>query len=241
MPLGLQPLVVLLLVLESALLALTVVLIVLSRREASSRVELLDKLVATAEALSRREYFVASTEGIESAKRAIAGMITGSRPRPDDAPVIDRILRAVRHAADQGVQVRYLLPMGRDRLQMGHRYKEAGAEVRYHPGLLAGDARFMVVDGKDVVLGFPEEGGEDRPTRSGQRIHSEKVGRLFLEDFEEHWEADGTRTFEDYLRTVVGDLLSADPNASPARIAEDLGVPKAPVQQALADVDVAAT
>lgn len=230
---GMEPLVLALLVIESALIVLTIVLIALSRREASSRVELLDHLVATAEALSRREYFAVSTEGIQDAEDAVAGMVTGSRPRSGDKPVIDRILRAVGHAVDRGVQVRYLLPMGRDRLAMGHRYEQAGADVRYHPGLLAGDARFMVADGQDVVLGFPEDGGEDRPTRSGKRIHSEKVGQLFLADFEQHWDAEATCTLDAYLHDVVGDLIAADPRTSPARIAANLGVPEARIEAVL--------
>lgn len=225
-------LVLTLLVAESVLIVLTLVLIYLSRRETRSRVELLDQLVATAEVLTRREYFATTIRALQDADRSVEGMVTGSPPGDHAAPV-DRILDTIEQAVDRGVRVRYLLPIGRERLQMGHRYAEAGAEIRYHPGLLAGDARFMVVDDRDVVIGFPEDPGEASPTRRGQRVHSEKVAQLFLEDFEETWDAPDTMTLDTYLRRVVSEVVGGHPQTSAERIAEDLSVPLGRVRDCL--------
>lgn len=229
---GAGTLILALLVAESVLIVLTLVLIALSRRETRSRVELLDQLVVTAEVLSRREYFATTIHAIQDADRSVEGMVTGSPPEDHAAPV-DRILDTIEQAVDRGVTVRYLLPIGRERLQMGHRYTEAGAEIRYHPGLLAGDARFMVVDDETVVLGFPDRPGGEAPTRRGQRVHSEKVGRLFLEDFEDKWDAPDTMTLDDYLRHVVSDVAASHPKASAQRIAADLQVPRGQVETCL--------
>lgn len=228
-------LVVALLVAESVLIALTIVLIVLSRREARQRVDLLDQLVTTAEVLTRREYFTTSVEALQGAETTVEGMITGAPPDDHAAPV-DRILETVRRAADRGVRVRYLLPTGRERLEMGHRYHEAGAEIRYHPGLLAGDARFMVVDDRIVVIGFPEHPGDEEPTRRGQRIYSEKVARLFAEDFEEKWTAEETMTLDRYLHRVVSDIVGSHPRTSSRRIADELDLPRERVQACLDEV-----
>lgn len=237
MALDFGPLVLALLVLESLLLVATVVLIVLSSREARQRVDLVDKLVDTADVLSRKEYFATSVAAIQDADDRIEGMVTGSPPTGQAAQSIDRILDAIRHATDRGVTVRYILPLGQERLQMAHRYEQAGAEIRFHPGLLASDARFMVVDGDTVVIGFPEAPGERQPTRRGQRVYSEKVATLFLDDLDAKWHAEETMTYDAYLARVVQDVVRSHPETSPRRIAQDLHVPESQVETALETPD----
>lgn len=227
------PLLLALLVVESVLIALTVVLIVLSRMEADRRIDLVEKLVSTAEMLSRKEYFLTTVEAIQAADGTVEGMVTGSRPDPYDAAPIERVLEAIRRATGRGVTVRYVLPVGQERLHMGHRYEDAGADVRFHPGLLAGDARFMVVDGDVVVIGFPDSPGEGQPTRRGQRVYSEKVARLFLDDLEAKWDAPETMTLDRYLGRVVEEVVASHPGMSAARIADDLDVPLGRVEACL--------
>jgi hypothetical protein len=128
-----------------------------------------------------------TVETLLEAKESVEGVVTGSIREEPDSGVIDRILRAIEHAVSCGLTVRHLLPHGADRLHMGHRYETCGAQVKYHPGLLIGDARYMIVDERVVVLGFPERPGEEEPTRRGQRVYSEATAMLFRNSFEVKW------------------------------------------------------
>lgn len=187
--------------------------------------ELLDKLIAAARVFSREEYFAMTIEAIQEAKKSIWGVVTGSRPRASDLRAVERILQAIKYASKRGVDVKYLLPIGREKLYMGYRYTSAGAMIKYCPGLLVSDARYMIVDNKLVVLGFPERHGEREPTRRGQRIYSEAIASLFAKEFESCWSSATTMTFNDYLESVITEILRSNPEASIERISEDLKLP----------------
>jgi hypothetical protein len=222
-----------LLTLEAVLVVLTIFVIFLAKREASARLDLVDKLMAAVRILTREEYFAMTVEALQEAKESVEGVVTGSRPGEADSTVVDRILRAIEQAVARGVSVRYLLPLGAERLHMGHRYEASGAKVRYHPGLLVGDARYMIVDNRAVVLGFPERPGEEEPTRRGQRVYSEATARLFREGFEAKWSSSEAIDHRAYLQTVVGDVVRSNPGISAERIGQDLEVPVEDVERAL--------
>ncbi len=225
--------VILLLLLEAVLIVLTILVIVLARREASARVELLDKMLAAVGVLTREEYFTMTVEALQEAKKSVEGIVTGSRPGDPDSGAIDRILRAIEQAASSGVTVRYLLPLRGERLHMGQRYEASGAIVRHHRGLLASDARYMIVDGRTVILGFPERPGKEEPTRRGQRVYSETTARLFRDSFDAKWSSGDAVEHKEYLRMVVEDIVRSNSGVSAPWISEDLQVPLVEVEEVL--------
>lgn len=213
-----------LLVLELVLLVFTFIVVVLIMREARGRGALLKQMVQTATTVSRQEYFTTVVEGIQSAERNVWGIVTGSRADGQEYDTVDRIIEQVHTASSRGVDVRYLIPVSPDRLHMASRYEEAGAKVRFHPALIVNDLRYMIVDGKHVVLGLPRRKGQDEPTRKGYKIPSEGMQQLFRENFEKFWDSPDTLGYLGYLSKIVEDTRKAKPGVSDELLAEQLHV-----------------
>ena len=224
---------VLLLVVELVLLVATLALLVLNRRETKAREVLMSHFTSVADVITRQEYFVAVIDAIQRSEKALVGEVTGSPPSNEEGEIIRQILNSIAEAAKRGVAVRYLLPMAPDRIRMGRLYAGSGAQVKFSPSVLIGDARYTCVDGKVVLVGIPERSGRNEPTRKGYTIASESVARLFARDFEEQWGTPGARSYDDYLRELVGNARTSNPSASPELIGGNLGIGKEDVEAAL--------
>lgn len=223
----------LLLAVELVLLVATLALLVLNRREMRAREVLMRHFTSVADVITRQEYFVAVVEALQGAEKTLDGSVTGSPPSNEEGEVIRQILRSIAEAAKKGVAVRYLLPLAPDRLKMGKFYTANGAQVKFSPSVLISDARYMCVDGKEVLVGVPERSGRNEPTRKGYTIVSESVSRLFAREFEDQWGAEAARTYERYLKELVGNARTANPSASPELIAGNLGLEARDVESAL--------
>lgn len=209
---------------EVALILLTLALLFLSRREQKARDALMGHLSTAVDVLTRQEYFLAVHDSLQKASRYVCANITGSAPNPMEEAVMARILDAVSQATARGVKVSYLLPHTADRLSMANRYAKAKAEVRFNAGVLVSDARFMVVDDEEVVIGLPSKNGPDEPTRKGHAIRSESVAVLFRRDFEEHWNSSDAVGYWTFLKELVDRARDVTPEGSPGLIASNLNV-----------------
>ncbi len=218
-----QLLMLALLIVDFVLLVATIILLYLSRHELEGRRKLLEKMFEVTRLLSRSLYFNVVIDALRSAKREVFGAVTGSRPR-EPSQFLDKIVSEIKAASQRGVRVRYLLPEGTDRLYVGHLYRKAGAEIKYHSGLVVYDLRHMVVDNKIVVLGFPEKVGLEQPTRAGTKIESESLASIFKERFERLWE-EGIN-YEEYLSQKIREIRKTNPNASVELVARQLGLPE---------------
>jgi hypothetical protein len=227
----------LLLAVELVLLVATLSLLVLNRREMRAREALMRHFTSVADVITRQEYFVAVIDAVQRAQRTLAGSVTGSPPSNEEGEVIRQILNSIAEASRRGVAIRYLLPLAPDRLRMGRLYSRSGAKVKFSPSVLIGDARYTCVDGKVVLIGIPERSGRNEPTRKGYTIASESVAALFSKDFEEQWSAPGAKSYEDYLRELVGQARASNPSASAELIAGNLGVGREDVEQVLGSAE----
>jgi hypothetical protein len=223
-----------LLLIEPLLLIATLLLLFLNRREQRGRDSLLRRLSAATDVVSRQEYFVAVLGAFQSANVYVYGSVTGSAPQPEESEVIHQLTEAMSSAAKRGAKVRYILPLAPDRLQVAQMYTNAGAEVRFNPGVLVSDARFMIVDDKSVVVGVPERKGRNEPTRKGYVIPSETVASLFKKEFEEKWSSPETKTHEAYISDVVSNARRANPTISSELIAANLRLETKEVERYLA-------
>jgi len=200
----------LLLILESILLAATLVLLVYSIREGKHRDQLIREVGKATRILTRQEYFLAVADAMAGARREIVGSVTGRLPEAADRKRLRNIVGRIRRLARRGVRVAYLLPRFPDRLAVGSLFTRAGAEVRYSRCATVQDLRYMVVDGRLVVLGIPEGTGNREATRKGYRIPSEGLARLLADDFAACWSR--ATPYPTYAREIIaesGGSLSA--------------------------------
>ncbi len=115
----------------------------------------------TARIVSRQEYFNAVHFVMQSATSSVKGSITGSAPTTSEQKdqvqaITDRILMAKK----RGVNIQYVVPKSSDRVVVANRYREAGAEIRFHAGIIVSDLRgrgrgrevLSVVRSTDLVL-----------------------------------------------------------------------------------------
>jgi hypothetical protein len=213
----------LLLIVELVLLVPTLLLLLLGRREERGRRELLTHITSTARLVSRQDYFNSVRMGMEVAKSFIYGSITGSAPKTQEQEdQVNKIVDEIGRATRRGVSVRYLLPKLQDRLTIGSRYRTNGAEIRFHPGLVVSDLRFVVIDGKNCVLGLPSSNSENSPTREGYLIPSEGLSQIFLSQFEEKWSKG--LTYEDYIKEIIEEAKLHNPNVSERLLSTQLGL-----------------
>jgi hypothetical protein len=219
-----------LLLVELILLASTLILIIMTRTEFKSKGELMRHVSRATESITRQEYFASVVESIKGSKRDIFATVTATPPSPEEIDVIAIILDSISKSIVRSVRVRYLMPLTPDRLLMARRYKTAGAEVRFHPALIVSDARFMVVDEKNVVIGIPERNGKDQPTKRGHVMTSESLSSLFKERFERLWDSEEAKSYSQYLLSLVERARQTNPNFSSVVIAKNLRVEREDIE-----------
>ena len=221
-----------LLIVELLLLVPTLALLILGRRETQGRQALLRQMATTARMVSRQEYFNSVQFAMQNAAKSIKGSITGSAPQtPEQRDQVDGIFAQIHNANTRNVTIQYLLPKTQDRLGVASRYREAGAELRFHPGLIVSDIRYMVVDGKHAVLGLPSAAGENEPTREGYVIPSEGLAQILLQQFEEKWAQ--AATYDEYLHDVLLETKSHNPNISSQLLSLQLSIPESEVNRSI--------
>lgn len=213
-----------LIVVELLLLAFTLFIVVQSRREERARGNLISEMYKTARIFSRQEYFIAVMDALLRAKTEAFGCVTGSSPKADHEATVDRILDQIKVVSSRSVNVRYLIPKSPDRLEMGSLYTRAGAKVRYHPGLIVNDLRYMTVDGRLVVIGLPEKSGEREPTRQGYAIPSEGMANLFKDHFDRYWASPEATPYEIYVNELVSEIIRTNPSVSPDVVSRQLRI-----------------
>jgi hypothetical protein len=215
-----------LLVVELILLGVTVFLIVIAKREFKARGELMHRVSRATDAITRQEYFATVIDTIQAAKKYVYASVTATPPTPEELSVVTMIVDSLSKAAARGVRVRYLVPHSPDRLPMARSYKVAGAELRFHPGLVVSDARFVVADDRSVVIGVPDRTGGAQPTKKAHSIMSESIAHLFREKFESQWSSGDAKTYSQYLLELVAKARQTTPNVSARLIASNLKVDK---------------
>lgn len=217
-----QAITISLLVVESILLIATIILLLLTKKEWKMRERALKSLQDTIRVLTRQQYFSTVMEALRSSKKEVKAIVTGTYPRDEDQMVFDELLKCIKEASSRGVKLQYLMPKGKDKLAVGSKYVNSGAEVRYHDGLIVYDLRYMVVDGELMVLGLPEKVGEVEPTRVGHLVKSETLANLLISHFERYWET--SIEYREYLKRTVDEIRKAEPGASKQLIAAYLRV-----------------
>lgn len=190
-----------LLILESALLVATIIILLYSIKEGRGRRALLMEIGKAIKILTRLEYFLIVTDSMKGAKDEIIGCITGRMPYGDDKKRTQEIEESIERLRRKGVKIKYLLPKFPDRLHIGYLYSKAGAEVRYSKCPIVYDIRYIVVDNKLVIIGIPEVTGEKEETRKGYRIPSEALSSVLKKHFSGCW--DESTPYELYAQEVI--------------------------------------
>ena len=206
-----------LLALESVLLIATIILLLYSIREGKQRQNLLLEVGKATKIFTRQEYFLAVKDSMMDAKDEIVGFITGRPPSDEDSKRINDIVRDIETLTGKGVKVRYLIPKFHDRLQVGHLYTKAGAEVRYSICALVSNIRYIIVDENLAVIGIPESVGEKEATRKGYRIPSEGMASILRNNFYGCWEQ--SAPFEDYVKEIISQT-----GATPKMLEKELNI-----------------
>jgi len=221
-----------LLFVELILLVATFMLIMLGRKEAKARESLLQQMTHTARMVSRQEYFNSLHFVMQNAKNSIKGSITGSHPTTaEQNDQVQGILNHINAAKSRNIVIQYLLPKSQDRIKVASAYKAAGAEIRFHPGLLVSDLRFTVVDNNQTVIGLATATGQNEPTREGYVIPSEAFAQIFLRQFQERWEE--AITYDTYLKDTLSEVKSHNPSVSTQLLSSQLQVPESEVKRIL--------
>ncbi|HMK48920.1 MAG TPA: hypothetical protein VK435_02615 [Thermodesulfovibrionales bacterium] len=177
-----------LLILESVLLAATIVLLLYSIREGKERRGLLLEVGKATKILTRQEYFLTVKDSMMDAQDEIVGFITGRPPTEDDRKRIKDIIHNIEQLTAKGIKVRYMMPKFHDRLQVGYLYTKAGAEIRFSACAIANNIRYIVIDSRAAVIGMPECMGEKEATRKGYRIPAEGLASILKDHFYGCWE-----------------------------------------------------
>jgi len=212
-----------LLIVELVLLLATLTLIILARRESSGRENLLQQMSHTARMVSRQEYFNSVHFVMQNAKNSIKGSITGSAPTtPEQNDQVQAIIDHIRTARERNVAIQYILPKTPDRVVVANKYREVGAEVRFHPGILVSDLRYTVIDNNYTVLGLPSSAGENQPTREGYVIPSEGLAQVFLRQFQTRW--DEATEYDQYLKELLREITIHNPAISTELLSSQLQI-----------------
>lgn len=190
-----------LLITESILLLVTLGFLLYSIHEGRQRSRLLVEVKYATKTLTRVEYFLTVSESLSEAAGEVLGCVTGRRPAGEDEKKIDTVLNSIKHAANRGVKVKYILPKLPDRLYMGCLYESAGAEIKYASCSLVNSMRYMVVDSSLVVVGIPEIVGEKNSTHRGHKLPSRGLASILKNHFDECWERD--LPIQGYLKEVM--------------------------------------
>ena len=225
-----------LLTVELVLLIPTLSLLILARKEAHGRQILLKQITSTAKMVSRQEYFSSVQFAMENALRSIKGSITGSSPETtEQKDRVAAITEQIRLAKSRNVTAKYLLPKAQDRIAVGSVYREAGAEIRFHAGLLVSDMRYVVIDGKYTVLGLPSAPGQTEPTREGYVIPSEGLAQVLLQQFEDKWEQ--AMEYCDYVDEIVLEIKRHNPTVSIQLLSSQLRISESQIEKSLTRIE----
>jgi len=217
-----------LLAVELVLLLATLALLVQARRESVGREHLLEQMAHTARIVSRQEYFNALHFVMQNAKNSIKGSITGSVPSTaEQQDQVQAIMDNISTAKKRGVTIQYILPKSPDRLVVANKYREAGADIRLHAGIIVSDLRYTIIDNGYTVLGLPSSAGENQPTREGYVIPSEALAEIFLRQFQTRWEE--AAPYDEYLKTIVSEIRNHSPMISVQLLASQLQVPESEI------------
>jgi hypothetical protein len=189
-----------LLLLESALLVATIILLVYGIHEGRRRDELLKEVGRATRVLTRQEYFFSIMNAMLDAKQEIIGCITGTPPSGDDMQMTRHIADAIENMTRKGVTIKYLLPKFPDRLQIGVQYTKAGAEIRFSSCLMVHSIRYSVVDERIVVIGIPESIGEREATKKGYTIPSEGLAIVLKNYFND---CEKQTSLKEYILEVI--------------------------------------
>jgi hypothetical protein len=219
-----------LLAVELVLLIATLALLIQARRESAGRENLLEQMAHTARIVSRQEYFNAVHFVMQNAKKSIKGSITGSVPSTaEQQDQVQAIIDHISVAKKRGVKIQYILPKSPDRLVVANKYREAGAEIRLHGGIIVSDLRYTIIDNGYTVLGLPSAAGENQPTREGYVIPSEALAEIFLRQFQTRWEE--ATPYDEYLKTIVSEIRNHNPNVSVQLLSSQLQVPESEIKR----------
>jgi hypothetical protein len=222
----------LLLLTELILLVPTLLLLVLARREEKGRSHLLQEMTRTAKMLSRQEYFSYVLLAMQTAARSIRGSIKGSPPiNAEQEQFVEKVIEQLMLARKRNVSVQYLVPKATARLSVAFRYREAGAEVRFHPSLVVSDFRYTIIDAKYNVIGLPSALAENAHTGEGYMIVSEGLAEIFLNQFASKWSE--AMDYDGYARSVLSEMTSKVTNISVALLATELKIPDGEVRRLL--------
>lgn len=214
-----------LLIVETALLFGTIYLILIGREEYRGRIKLLEKMSIALELFTRKEYFDAVFDIYREANGWITGTVTGSRPSEKDRVMLENLLDLIKNRVGDGVRVRLVMPKSYDKLYMGYRYNSIGVKVHYHENLLIYDLRYTIGDGRMVVMGFPLEIGESKPTRRGVKIYSEVLANILNHNFERYWSSKNSIDYEKYLIEFVNGVRESQPGITFEVVSKQLGIP----------------
>jgi hypothetical protein len=218
---------------EIILLVPTLLLLVLGRREEKGRSLLLQEITKTAKMLSRQEYFGYVLLAMQTATKSIKGSIKGSPPvTPEQEQFVEKVIDQMRLAMkNRHVTVQYLVPKATDRIGIAYRYREGGADVRFHPSLVASDVRYTVIDGKYNVIGLPSSVTENAHTGEGYMIVSEGLAEVFVNQFDNRWAE--AIDYDEYLRGVLAEITQDRSNISIALVSKELRLPEPEVTRVL--------
>jgi len=219
-----------LLLVELVLLMATLALLIQARRESKGRENLLEQMSHTARIVSRQEYFNAVHFVMQSAKSSVRGSITGSVPStPEQKDQVQAITDRISIAKKRNVNIQYILPKSPDRIVVANKYREAGAEIRLHAGIIVSDLRYTIIDNDYTVLGLPSTAGENQPTREGYVIPSEALAQIFLRQFQTRW--DEATPYDDYVKEVISEIRNHNPNLSLQLLSSQLQIPESEVRR----------
>ena len=222
----------LLLLTELILLVPTLLLLVLARREEKGRGHLLQEMTRTAKMLSRQEYFSYVLLGMQTAAKSIRGSIKGSPPaNTEQEQFVEKVIEQLTLARKRNVAVQYLVPKATARLSVAYRYREAGAEVRFHPSLVVSDFRYTVIDAKYNVIGLPTAVTENAHTGEGYMIVSEGLAEIFLNQFAAKWSE--AMDYEGYARSVLSEMTNKVTSISVSLLVTELKMPEAEIRRLL--------
>ncbi len=223
----------LLLLTELILLVPTLLLLVLGRREEKGRTQLLHEITRTAKMLSRQEYFSYVLLGMQTATKSIKGSIKGSPPvTSEQEQFVEKVIEQMRLAKkNRNVAVQYLMPKAADRLSIAYRYREAGAEVRFHPSLVISDVRYTVIDSKYNVIGLPSAVVENAHTGEGYMIVSEGLAEIFLNQFGARWSE--AMDYDSYATAILSEITHKVTNISVGLLSTELKIPETEVRRLL--------
>lgn len=170
----------------------------------------------------REEYFLAVTAMLHNARSNVYGTITGLAPKDKNVtePIIERLVELRRKRVD----VRYLMPARKDRIPVAHRYRKAGANVKFHPNLGIDDLRYTVVDGKTAILAIPEKPGEKERTRRGYVVPSKSLALILTAKFEKEWNSKEAIEYDRYLRNIIREARKVEPGLPQELLSKKIGI-----------------